>query len=246
MFEQTHANDRIYRCPICGLVVHKVFAEKDAYTCPDCNTAFTVMVEPDTGRTAFFAPPARAVPHPLYLPRGSIRALVALGLSGACWLLMLTGREAPGALLSLLLTVIGFYFGFRTRTDTGRDRIFDASVHRAQPLSLPAGLIRSVLFVGFAIAAVVLYSRGQLAAPALAEFFAILFALIVGRLFGKVIAKAQSADLRAMVGHLKGIVVLAAAVLVAILLVSGRGDQSHSLLLIVLCAIISFYFGSRT
>ena len=237
---------RHYQCPTCGLAIHGTLDGIDHYRCVDCRSEFTVMLDAETGRAAFFAPPAPDTPHPLYLPQGSVRAMVSLGLAGACWGQVLLGRQVPGALLSLLLTVIGFYFGFRSRGGSGRDRIFDASVYAEPPLFLPAGVIRKVLLAGFAVSACVLYFRNQLSDRELMSFFLILFGLILGHLFGRAFGKVQGSGLYASIGHLKALVVLAAAALVILLILSDRWREARQIPLATLCLVISFYFGSRS
>lgn len=234
------------RCPSCGLVVHKIFAEKDVYTCGQCDKVFTVMSDVRTGRVAFFAPPVPPMPHPLFLPKGSVRAMAALSLAGTCWLMFLLGQQVPPALLSLLLTVIGFYFGFRTRTDSSRDRIFDAAVYSEQPLFLPAGFIRGLLLAGFGISALVLVARNKLAEPGVMDFFVILLSLILGRLAGRVLNKSMGRTLAIMAGHAKAIVVLAACVCVIFVSAEGVDSTQRRAILTASCAIVSFYFGSRS
>lgn len=56
--------------------------------------------------------------EPLNLPKGSIRSFVTLTMALSCWALVVTGRPVPAWLFSLILTVIGYYFGFRTSNKT--------------------------------------------------------------------------------------------------------------------------------
>ena len=246
MTELERQTPRQYQCPTCGLAIHGTLDGIDRYKCVDCRSEFKVMLDAETGRAAFLAPPAPDTPHPLYLPQGSVRALVALALAAACWGQMLLGRQVPVALLSLLLTVIGFYFGFRSHSGSARDRIFDPSVYAEPPLFLPAGVIRKILLGGFLVAACVLYFRKQLSDRELLSFFLILFGLILGHLFGRSFRKLQGSGLYVFVGHCKALVVLAAAAGVILLILSGRWRELRQIPLAVLCLIISFYFGSRS
>lgn len=50
---------------------------------------------------------------PLFLPVGSVRAILALGLIGISGLLMTQGVEVPEWLYSSVVMILGFYFGAR-------------------------------------------------------------------------------------------------------------------------------------
>jgi hypothetical protein len=51
--------------------------------------------------------------EPLSLPHGSIRAVLAVALTGTCCFLWATGQALPGELLALASGVVGFYFASR-------------------------------------------------------------------------------------------------------------------------------------
>ncbi len=48
---------------------------------------------------------------PLFLPAGSVRAIMALVVVGTCSYLALTGKLQSSEFLVIVATVIGFYFG---------------------------------------------------------------------------------------------------------------------------------------
>lgn len=56
--------------------------------------------------------------EPLGLPRGSVRALLAIVIVGAGVAGMLMGRILPEWFLGILTLVLGLYFGGRSTTDT--------------------------------------------------------------------------------------------------------------------------------
>jgi len=237
---------RIYNCPTCGYNIRKSFASPDAYACPECGSYFDVLVEPHSGRAAFFARKAPDVPEPLYLPRGSIRALVTLATAGSAWALLLLGRPVPEAVFSLLLTVIGFYFGFRSRSDSPDDRVYDATVRQTQPLFLPGGWIRTILILGFLVSGIIVYRQGRLAELPYLDFFIILFGLIVGHLIGRLFGRRRSSSLSILFNHAKGALVLAAAGLLCVLLLTGQYTALPGKVVAILAATISFYYGSRS
>jgi hypothetical protein len=51
--------------------------------------------------------------EPLNLPHGSVRALLAVVLTGTCAFLWATGQPVPAELLVTASGVIGFYFASR-------------------------------------------------------------------------------------------------------------------------------------
>ena len=53
--------------------------------------------------------------HPLWLPEGSIRAILALLLCCACIAQVFAGIDR-GALTDAFLLVIGFYFGLKAKS----------------------------------------------------------------------------------------------------------------------------------
>lgn len=233
-----------YTCPRCGYAFGLTMREGDTFTCPSCRMHLVYMIDENSG-TEFFIDgrPARAV-EPLGLPRGSVRAIVAMALSAACWTLVLLGRPVPDYLLGLLLATVGFYFGFRSRSTNAGGRIYDAKAQKEEPLNLPAGFIRAFLVIGFVLAALLLAGRGLLLAPAYLPLLATVLGLLVGHLFGRGLGRLPAGRLRAAIDHAKGLLVLAAALLLAVAVLAI--PEPPQLPLTALCAVVSFYFGSRS
>ena len=57
--------------------------------------------------------------HPLGLPRGSVRALLAIFIVMAALVYFLLYQDLPQALAGVLGVVIGYYFGSRTANGQG-------------------------------------------------------------------------------------------------------------------------------
>lgn len=89
-------------------------------------------------------PPSGRFRHPLGLPAGSVRALLAIMVFGTIWALLLMPREkgvfVPLYLYYLAFLIIGAYF-------TGRGQSSGASGET--PLFLPRGTLRILFAVGF-------------------------------------------------------------------------------------------------
>jgi hypothetical protein len=86
--------------------------------------------------------------HALGLPAGSIRALLALGILGLLWLLVLKYDENHKLSLEfiyleyLMLMMLASYF-------TAHGKTIGKQVSKRSPLGLPGGVIRIVLVVGY-------------------------------------------------------------------------------------------------
>ena len=241
MFEKTGLH-----CPRCGFEISEKLTDGGEFVCSACRSRFEILLDDNTGKVGFYESAGKEIPEPLYLPKGSIRALTAMAVTGACWMMIFTQKEVPGAIFSLILTVIGYYFGFRAKSKAAGSRIFDPSVRKVAPLFLPGGFIRAVLVVGFLAAGVFLLVRGKLSEPAYLEFFVILFGLIAGHIFGRILAQAGTGRWCLLINHAKGAAVLVVSAWLAWLLVSGKHSALPGPTLAALCAFVSFYFGSRS
>jgi hypothetical protein len=110
---------------------------------------------------------------------------------------------------------------------------------------LPGGSIRTLLILGFVVAGVILGARGHLTDPAYLEFFFILAGLIAGYLFARLFTANLAPAATSMIGHAKGVGVLFATTLLAVVLLTGTYTDLPRIGLVLAC-LISFYFGSRS
>ena len=234
-----------YRCPDCGVEIHESLSDGQRFECLNCHRPYRVLLDESTSKVGFVPLDTVPVQEPLHLPRGSVRAIATLGAAGCCWVLMLSDRTVPGYLLSLLLTIIGYYFGFRQKLRSAQSHILDASARVQEPLNLPGGSIRLLLVLGFAVCGVVLAMRRRLINPAYLEFFLVLAGLVAGYFFARLFTGTRDTALSNLVNHAKGLLVLAATVALAIVLLTGHQFGVPHLGLTLACAI-SFYFGSRS
>ena len=240
MFEQ-----QFYRCPGCGTKARYAVEDGQDISCLSCGRRFRVMLDKDTGKVALVEITGEETPEPLFLPRGSIRALVTILTALSSWILMLAGRDVPGYVLSLLLATISYYFAFRKQAGAAQTRILDSSGTLQEPLFLPSGLIRFALVVGFGVCAVALYRSNRLGEPPYLEFYAILLGLVAGYAFSKVLSTLEGSRLSLALNHAKGVAVLAASICLCwVLLAGSQTDTAYGPLL--LSCFISFYFGSRS
>lgn len=195
---------------------------------------------------ALFEEAARRLPEPLYLPRGSIRALVAIFLAVSSWVMVFRGDDVPSYVLGLLLAVIGYYFGFRSKVQASEGHIYDPAAEKTDPLALPAGCIRTFLIVGFLVAGIVLHLKGRLTELRYLEFFAILFGVVVGFMFSKALDRVRGSSFYMGVAHGKGFLAPAAAGWLSYLLISGRHGDVSPHVPVAFSAYIGFYYGSRS
>ena len=241
MYEKTS-----HQCPECGYDAQERFEDGGVFTCSGCNARFRVLVDDSTGKVGLIREDDRAIPEPLYLPKGSIRSGVALLAAFSCWWLILINWPVPSYLFSLLLTVMGYYFGFRTKMKEAESRILDATARAETPLHLPAGSIRAVLVLGFLLSGVVAYAHGRLRELLYMEFWIILAGLVLGVLLNRGLSGPTRSVFRLMFNHVKGAVVLAAGIGLFFLFVSGLYREADPVPMVLLCAVVSFYYGSRT
>ena len=236
----------VYHCPYCRVEVVQDYHEEGMHECPACKTRFKEIVEGKDGRVALIEEREQEIPEPLWLPKGSIRGAATISMAVACWLLIILGHDVPAYLLSLLLAVLGYYFGFRTKMKAAESRIVDAAAEAAQPLYLPSGVIRVFLIAGFVVSGVILLHRGLLADDLeYLGFFVVLGGLVVGYVFGRSLAKARGSRTVIAVNHVKGLVVLLACAVLCVFFLTQTHTQ-HPKAAMILCAIVTFYFGSRT
>jgi hypothetical protein len=232
-------------CPRCGDAVGRKLTHGGDYDCPICRAHFEVLMGQD--QTVALVERYRPSAPPLGLPRGSVRALIALALlTAACWMVLAQGR-APDALLSLLLTIIGFYFGFRNADAGGRDRIHDPYFKQEPPLLLPPGAIRKLMILAVVIMAIGLGTRGLLAEnDEYLGFFFSIAGLVIGHLFERYLsAPAAGGSLEGLIKHGKALVCLTVAAALVFLFITGADRDVAPVFLLVLCGMVSFYYGSR-
>jgi len=237
--------DTTYHCPHCKTEFRQKIEDLREIVCNSCHKRFKVRLYPDTGNAAFIEIGENKTSEPLFMPKGSIRALVTILMAISCWFLIIKGKSVPTYLFGLILTLVGYYFGFRKQARAAASKIFDASEKSEEPLFLPHGFIRFFIIAGFVVCGIVLNRRGILNQLHYLEFFVILFSLIAGYVFSKIIAAFESDTLKTAIGHLKGALVIFAAFCLMYLFVSGKYPELTGTCP-PLAAIISFYFGSRS
>ena len=234
-----------YRCPECGAEIREKLSDGQPFNCFHCRRSFRVLLDASSDKMGFVPLDTAVAQEPLNLPRGSVRAITTLVAAGCCWVLILRGALVPGYLLSLLLTIIGYYFGFRQKIKSAQSRILDASARVQEPLNLPGGSIRLILVLGFAACAALLGVRGRLIDPAYLEFFVVLAGLVAGYFFARLVGSGQGTAPGNWINHAKGVLVLIATVSLAVVLLSGLYVERPHLGLVLAC-VVSFYFGSRS
>src|SRR5262245_18222736 len=83
------------------------------------------------------------VRHALGLPAGSVRAILGFMVLALIWALMFAQKEVPLYLHYLMFMILGHYYAAR------RSNVTPAEASEPEPLYLPRGVIRTLIFLGF-------------------------------------------------------------------------------------------------
>ncbi|MGE3803442.1 MAG: hypothetical protein AB7K24_02080 [Gemmataceae bacterium] len=216
--------------------------------------------------TAAAAKPKRGqTRHALGMPAGSVRAILAFLILGLIWALIVMRREVPLYLQFLMFIVLGHYFGTRAQSAEMPD------TRGTQPLWMPRGIVRTLIFFGFlAVAGAVYYQHKDnitgfvdnlkgdqdiysryLPLLIAGGFFFGMFASMVGRMIG-----GQNGmppwyqDLQAWIALL-AMIGLGVAIVIHFIInpsLESSGDNIIKLpsLEQFLAAVVGFYFGARS
>lgn len=194
--------------------------------------------------------------NPLWMPPGSIRAILALTIVGIVIYQILTG-DGVGLLLSETLSIVLTHYFASRRSVTlppellNSPEIRDLLEHESNPLWLPRGSVRLIMLVAFITTAVILLIKGQLFSPNVVGTIVLIFAYLVGVLIrwlrnGR--SMTPSAVRYPILVHLMGFFVLFACFIMVLLALGSSGDANAGLpgwLEQFLLAFILYYFGSR-
>ncbi len=193
--------------------------------------------------------------HPLGMPPGSIRAILALTIVGIVIYQIVIG-DGVGLLLSETLSIVLTHY-FASRRSVALPlhllqlpEIRDWAEHEPNPLWLPRGSIRMIMMVAFVATAIYLLFKGQLFSPNVVGTIALIFAYLGGVLIRWLRNRenAPPKQQRSLFIHLQALFVLIACVLMVFLTVTNAGDNHVGLpdwLEKFSLAFILYYFGSR-
>jgi len=188
------------------------------------------------------------LPQPLGLPSGSVRAVIALMLSGTLWYQILNGVEPKAILVESVLLVVGFYFG--VRSGTGPPLAPASTEGTRQPLFLPRGSIRLVLLFGFFGVIAYMWFKNRGIPDAFTLILEVLASYIIGYVASVIVARRQKAGKKpsksvavfrnanaiaamALVGYLCGTIVFTWPVFYP--------EHTEN----AMAWIVAYYFGSR-
>jgi len=228
-------------CPFCGVTLAEDMVNESAGKCLFCHGRCRIV---GFGHDRHLE---RSVPETLCLPRGSIRAMCTLTLSGASWIMLLSGRDLPDYVFGLLLTLIGYYFAFRKHgaAPSSSEPSTNSAETPEHPLYLPRGAIRMVLICGFALCGIVMLNRGEMGAEKHLQFFPLLAALVVGHLWARATAESRGEPFFVAFAHAKGVIASLATLALAVMLLADA-HLAHPHLSLGLACGVSFYFGSKS
>jgi hypothetical protein len=200
------------------------------------------------------------------MPAGSIRALLALGILGLLWLIVLRpAQTVDGQVVRGKVPLVFFYLNMLmilvlVHFFTAHGKTIGSSVSRRSPLGLPRGCVRFILIVGYLGLAYFLYKTGaEFEMPQSTEYALPTALLLTGYLVGHIISGIMTRlgggvlppwyqDLEAWIALLAvvglGIIVIVRLLINTTLPMEDRLDIQ--LLETILAAIVGFYFGSRS
>jgi len=190
---------------------------------------------------------------PLWLPHGSVRAILALGVVFVtCWLTV-HGEPVPVAVSEALFTGLAYYFATRglmrlTPEEAERLRAERGEAEQFNPLFLPRGTIRVLIVLAFVGLAGYLLAEEGVRGLASATTLLLVLAFFAGQVLKYAVrwlsAKRERRRTLAF-EHVKAALGLAVAAGFIALFVTGYHREAHPAVHKGFLAFMIFYFGSR-
>lgn len=193
--------------------------------------------------------------NPLFLPKGSVRALASLMIVGTAWILILLGESERLVneleFVGVIVLVVSFYFGVR-RTAVGMTG--GQPVTEADPLYLPRKAIRTLMLLGFLV--VVIYVGADEGWQEIPPFLFTILLVIVGYFVGIAVNElieriphdeTGEKGFSLLFKHLKALALLAFTVFICGIYIWGILDHQEipDYFGNLLAVAISLYYGSR-
>ncbi|MEZ5672887.1 MAG: hypothetical protein R3E08_11130 [Thiotrichaceae bacterium] len=194
--------------------------------------------------------------NPLWMPPGSIRAILALTIVGIVIYQILIG-DGVGLLLSETLSIVLTHYFASRRSVTLPPELLNSPEIRelleqeSNPLWLPRGSVRLIMLVAFIATAIILLIKGQLFSPNVVGTIALIFAYLGGVLIRWLRSNKNAVPKPTrypILVHLTGLLVLFACFIMVLLTLGSAGDANVGLpgwLEQFLLSFILYYFGSR-
>ncbi len=185
-------------------------------------------------------------PTPLGLPRGSVRAILALSTFFTALASLALERPLDHSLWLVTTVVLGYYYGSRNGT-------FTVAPERANPLWLPRGSVRWLMFLGYAGTAFYLIRHWRAAGqdPLQQEAFFPIVALgsfFLGRLFQGVssrLASKHTEPLYLIYNNAKALVALTCSLVIVLVYLLQLTFTWDIHVTRATLGFVVFYFGSR-
>ncbi|HLJ93556.1 MAG TPA: hypothetical protein VKU02_10245 [Gemmataceae bacterium] len=216
---------------------------------------------PPPSPAVVIGPPIRPPRHPLGLPAGSVRALLTFMVLGLIWALLLLPEEKniqiPIYLYYLMFLILGHFFAAHGHSISG------PATGPAPPLYLPRGTLRTLIVAGFlGILAYRYYLHQNLQdlfnvrEPLLQQPYLPLV-ILAGFFVGVMVSRLSARRFRMAPWYqdiLAWVALLAtlglSAEVIIQLIINPSVEPEHRLYPyqwhLVLCGIVSFYFGARS
>ena len=191
------------------------------------------------------ATPGPPSPQPLGLPRGSVRATLALVLCGSLWYLVARGQPVAETIANAAILVIAFYFGVRSTMPAAPV----GAPTTWQPLYLPRGTVRSILLLGFFGVIALAWYRSRSLNPALLLIGQVLVSYVAGVALSAITSR-RPRPVRGpslAVAAFRHAIAIAAVGTTVLVCGSVLFDQPAlpPIAQNALAWVVSFYFGSR-
>ncbi len=190
---------------------------------------------------------------PLGIPRGSVRAILALSLVYVACMLMVRGETLPLALSEALFAALAYYFAARSRV-TLTEKEFQERLHEfgedsdVRPLYLPRGSIRVLIVLAFAGVAVYVVKEHGWATLGKSTTLLLVVAFFAGQAVKAFMAWLKEGQPRGevtLIEHVKAAVGVAVGVAFVVLYTTGMYKQADVRVHKLMLGFVVFYFGSR-
>ena len=185
-------------------------------------------------------------PYPLGLPRGTVRATIALSYAGTLAFLILNNNPLASKLGTSVAITIAFYFGGRVR-GTMPAGVAASTGERA--FGLPSKSVRTIFVFLFTGLWLYLFLDKQPIPSYLSEFILMIWGYLVGNVFfhlKHLLFRATREKPSPMwFEHLKALVILGFSVWVCASVILGVVSASDTWVFSLSYLTIGFYYGER-